>query len=115
MKLSFIPLALITLVIFASTLGAQATFPRMTSVEPTTAKVGAEVSAAGENLDKANVTEVFLTDGQNDIKVQMTQQAATEIKFKIPDSVKPGRFSLMVLTATKPPRLIEQPVRLTVE
>ena len=115
MKLSHIPAAFIALLIFASLIMAQAVLPRMTSVEPVTAKAGAEVSVAGENLDKGNVTEVYLTDGKNDFKVQVTQQAAAAIKFKVPDSMKPGRFSLMVLTATKPTRLVEQPVRLTVE
>jgi hypothetical protein len=115
MKLSHIPPAFIALLIFASLIMAQAVFPRMTSVEPATAKAGAEVSVAGENLDKGNVTEVFLTDGKNDVKVQVTQQDAAAIKFKVPDTMKPGRFSLMVLTATKPAKLIEQPVKLTIE
>jgi hypothetical protein len=29
--------------------------------------------------------------------------------------MKPGRFSLVVLTTTKPAQLIDQPVKLTVE
>jgi hypothetical protein len=115
MKLSYIAPALAVLLIFATILGAQAIFPRMTSVEPATTKAGADASVAGENLDKGNVADVFLTDGQTDVKVQILEQAATAIKFKVPTSAKPGRFSLMVLTPSKPPRLIEQPVKLTVE
>jgi hypothetical protein len=115
MKLSYIAPALVVLLIFVTILGAQAAFPRMTSVEPATTKAGAEASVAGENLDKGNVTDVFLTDGQTDVKVQILEQAATAIKFRVPTSAKAGRFSLMVLTSTKPPRLIEQPVKLTVE
>ena len=115
MKLSYIAPALVVLLIFATMIGAQAVFPRMTSVEPATTKAGAEASVVGENLDKGNVTDVFLTDGQVDVKVQILEQAATAIKFRVPTSAKPGRFSLMVLTSTKPPRLIEQPVKLTVE
>ena len=115
MKLSHIPPAFIALLIFASLIMAQAVFPRMTSVEPTKAKTGAEVSVTGENLDKENVAEVYLTDGKNDVKVQVTQQDAAAIKFKVPDTMKQGRFSLMVLTTTKPPRLVEQPVKLTIE
>ena len=115
MKLSYITPALVVLLIFVTILGAQAVFPRMTAVEPATTKAGAEASVAGENLDKGNVTDVFLTDGQVDVKLQILEQAATAIKFRVPASAKPGRFSLMVLTSSKPPRLIEQPVKLTVE
>lgn len=115
MKLSYIVPALAVVLLFATILGAQAVFPRMTSVEPATTKAGAEASVVGENLDKGNVADVFLTDGQADVKVQILEQGATAIKFRVPASAKPGRFSLMVLTPTKPPRLIEQPVKLTVE
>jgi hypothetical protein len=115
MKLSCVAAVFAVLLIFISVLGAQAVFPRMTSVEPATTKAGAEASVAGENLDKDNVTDVFLTDGQADVKLQILEQAATAITFRVPTSAKPGRFSLMVLTTTKPPRLIEQPVKLTVE
>jgi hypothetical protein len=47
--------------------------------------------------------------------VELTGQTATSVKFKVPDAIKPGRFSLVVLTTTKPAKLIDQPVRLTVE
>ena len=115
MKLSHIPLALAGLLFISFTLSAQATFPRMTSVEPATAKAGVEVTVAGENLDKANIADVYLSDGEKDVKVELTGQTATSVKFKVPDAVKPGRFSLVVLTTTKPAKLIDQPVRLTVE
>ena len=115
MRLSYIPLALAVLLVISFTLSAQATFPRMTSVEPTTAKAGVEVTVAGENLDKANIADVYLSDGDKDVKVELTGQTATAVKFKIPDSIKPGRFSVVVLTTTKPAKLIDQPVKLTVE
>jgi hypothetical protein len=115
MKLSYIPLALAGFLIISFTLSAQVTFPRMTSVEPATAKAGVEVAVAGENLDKANVAEIYLSDGDKDTKVEVTGQTATSVKFKVPDAMKPGRFSLVVLTTTKPAKLIDQPVRLTIE
>jgi hypothetical protein len=115
MKLSYIPFALAGLLVIALMLSAQATFPRMTSVDPGTAKAGVEVTVAGENLDKANIAEVYLSDGAKDQKVEVTGQTATAVKFKIPDGMKPGRFNLVVLTATKPAKLIDQPVKLTVE
>ena len=115
MKVSYFSLVLAVLLVAPALITAQEVFPRMTSVEPAMAKGGEVVTAAGENLDKATVAEVYLTDGKTDVKVEITEQAATAIKVKIPDAVKPGRFSLMVMTATKPPRLIEQPVRVTVQ
>jgi hypothetical protein len=61
------------------------------------------------------VVELYLTDGKKDQKVQITQQDAGSIKFKVPDKVTPGRFALMVLTGGKDQKLIEQPVKVTIE
>ena len=94
---------------------AQQAMPRMTTVEPGNGKAGDVLTVAGENLEKSQVAEVYLTDGKNDWKVQVTEQAATALKFKIPSNAKPGRFSIMLLTSGKDPKLIEQPVRVTVE
>lgn len=98
-----------------SAVAAAQTMPRMTGVEPGNGKVGDVLTAAGENLEKVNVVELYLTDGKNDLKVDVTAQTAKELKFKIPDKAKPGRFSLMILTGGKDPKLIEQPVRVTIE
>ena len=87
----------------------------MNSVDPATAKPGAEVTVSGENLDKNAVTEVYLTDGKDDIKLTIVQQSATSVKLRLPSTVKSGRFSLMLLTTGADPKLIEQPVKLTVE
>ena len=89
--------------------------PRMTTVEPPNGKVGDILSVTGENLDKANVAQVYLTDGKNDFPATASEQTSTSMKVKIPNAVKPGRYSLMVLTTGKEPKLIEQPVRVTVE
>jgi hypothetical protein len=84
-------------------------------VEPSNGKVGDILTATGSNLSKEAIAELFLTDGKNDTKADMTEQAAESIKFKIPASMKAGRYSLMVLTRGNNPRLIEQPVKVTVE
>ena len=89
--------------------------PRMKSVEPGNGKAGDELTVSGENLDAKFVKKVYLTDGKNDIEVEVTQQTAEAIKLKIPAKAKPGRYSLMVLTTEKAPKLIEQPVKCTVE
>ena len=111
MKWSFI--ALLT-VLVSLALGQEA-MPRMTTVEPGNGKVGDELVVTGENLAKPTVAKLYLTDGKNDTEVTVTDQAATTIKFKIPEGTKAGRFSPMILTGGKEPKYIEQPVKVTVE
>ncbi|MCX6625348.1 MAG: IPT/TIG domain-containing protein [Acidobacteria bacterium] len=89
--------------------------PRMTTVEPGTAKIGDLLNVAGENLGKASVSQLYLTDGKNDLKVAVTEQNDSSIKFKVPATAKPGRFALMILTSGKEGKLIEQPVKVTIE
>lgn len=103
------------LALSAFTLYAQQTMPRMTGVEPDTGKSGDVLTVSGEHLDKGEVTEVYLTDGKKDTKVHITEQSGAAIKFKIPDKMTTGRFALMVLTGGKEQKLIEQPVKVTVE
>lgn len=88
--------------------------PRMTEVTPDTGKAGTEFTASGENLTKADVAEVYLTDGKNDMKCEVINQQATQIKLRAPANIKPGRFSLMILTADRT-RFLEQPVKVTIE
>ena len=114
MRLSFI-LPVILVVLFAQPLLPQAAMPRMTSVEPANGKVGDVITVAGENLEKKNVSDVFLTDSSIDLKVVITEQTPAAIKFKIPAKATAGRWALMVLTPGKEPKLIEQPVKLTVD
>ncbi len=94
---------------------AQQAMPRMTTVEPGNGKVGDVITVNGENLQKAQVAKVYLTDGKEDVQVEITEQAAAAIKFKVPAKAKAGRFALMLLTTGKEPKLIEQPVKVTVE
>lgn len=112
MKLSFVVSILLAASLAAY---AQQPMPRMTTVDPGNGKIGDVITVAGENLQKEQVAKVYLTDGKNDLLVQIAEQAPSSIKFKIPEKVSPGRFSLMILTTGKEPKLIEQPVKLTVE
>lgn len=104
------------LLLFAATLVlyAQEAMPRMSTADPSSGKSGDVVAVTGENLDKANVGKVYLTDGKNDFECTITGQTATEIKFKIPVKAT-GRLALMILTGGKEPKLIEQPVKVTIE
>jgi len=94
---------------------AQTSMPQMQAVDPASAKAGDVVTVTGENLDQTMVAALYLTNGKDDFKVEITGQTATEIKFKIPAAVKTGRLALMVLTKGKDARLIEEPVKVLIE
>jgi hypothetical protein len=111
MKLSFVVLLLAAASIAAF---AQPAMPRMVSVEPQNGKVGDVLAVAGENLHKGAVAKLYLTDGKNDFEVTITEQSEKEIKFKIPAKAS-GRLALMVLTAGKEGKLIEQPVKVQID
>ncbi len=94
-------------------LAVSARAQRITTVDPLSAKAGDTVSAKGEDIDKAAVDTLYLTDGTHDFKCEMIEQTATGITFKVPAGMKAGRWALMVHTTKN--QLIEQPVKLTVE
>ncbi len=108
-------LVLLATAVLSTPAAAQATYPRMITVEPDTGKVGDVLVVSGENLAKALVKDLYLTDGQKDWKTENVEQTDTAITFKIPADAIAGRFNLMVLTRGADPRLIEQPVKVTVE
>ena len=99
----------------SATVLAQTGSPRVDTAEPDSGKAGAVLAINGENLEKVNVVELLLTDGKNDLKTEIVEQGAKSIKFKIPAAAKPGRYSIMLLTAGKDPKYLEQPVKITVE
>lgn len=111
MKLSFVAFVLVAASFAAY---AQSAPPRMITVEPANGKIGDVIAVSGENLQKENVTRVYLTDGQNDLICEVTEQTAATIKIKIPAKAT-GKMALMILTAEKEPKLVEQPVKITVE
>jgi IPT/TIG domain len=116
-------LSLMTMLLVAASFAAwgQPAMPRMVSVEPLNGKVGDVLVVTGENLQKAVVAKVYLTNGNTDpkdplgmIDVVITEQSETAIKFKIPAKAT-GRLALMVLTAGKDAKLIEQPVKVSID
>jgi hypothetical protein len=95
----------------------QSASPRMVSVDPANGKVGDVIAVTGENLGKAQIAKVYLTDGgdgKGDLEVQISEQTDTTLKFKIPAKAT-GRMALLILTATKPAQLIEQPVKVAID
>jgi hypothetical protein len=113
MRFLFPAIALAGLLLFP--LPAKADGARILNVEPPTAKIGDMLSANGESIDKAHVDAVYLTNGKDDIKVELTEQSDTSIKFKVPPKTTPGRWAIMIHTKGGEPRYLEQPVKVTVE
>jgi len=94
----------------------QAPTPLMKAVQPDSARAGDEVTVSGTNLEKANIAAVYLTQGDKTIKVKLTSQSESEVKFHVPADMKPGRFGIMVLTTGgDDAREIDEPVYLSVE
>ena len=90
--------------------------PLMKMVQPDSAKPGDEVTVSGTNLAKDTVAAVYLTQGERTIKVKVTSQTETDVKFLIPADLKTGRFGIMVLTTGgDDARQIDEPVYLSVE
>jgi hypothetical protein len=109
-------LSLLAILLLAACVAAysQTVTPRLTTVEPGNGKVGDIIQVNGENLAKTTVAKLYLTDGKTDLVCEVVEQTASLIKFKIPAKAA-GRLSLMVLTADKEPKLIEQPVKVSID
>jgi hypothetical protein len=112
----FVIARLLLAAVFASMiLLAQALMPQIRTVDPMSVKAGEVVSLDGENLDQGFVSAIILTDGTTDFKATITDQSATSIKIKVPSTLKPGRFGVVVKLKKDATKEIEQPVKVTVE
>jgi actin-like ATPase involved in cell morphogenesis len=115
MKMCVVARLLIAALFSAAVLLAQAVLPQIRTVDPGSVKAGDIVSLGGENLDQQFVSAVILTDGSADFKVAITEQTATSIKIKVPATLKPGRFGVVVRLKKDATKEIEEPVKVNVE
>jgi hypothetical protein len=90
---------------------AQAADPHVSAVDPTSGKVDDSATVSGQNLGKAAVTAVFLSDDKDDFKATVVSQADDKIEIKIP-KVKAGPYNISVQVGDK---LMIMPVRFTVQ
>ena len=88
--------------------------PVVNSINPGEADPGQVVTATGVALTKANVSAVYLSDGVNDIKVELVEQSDQTLKFKVPENLRGGRYTLVLAMPGDPPLMLEQPVKLIV-
>lgn len=84
--------------------------PRVTGVDPATAKVGASVTVKGENLQKENVAAVYVSNSSDDFPAVVVEQTNAKIVIKIP-KVKAGDYQVSIQVKND---ILIQPVRLAV-
>jgi len=95
---------------FAVRVGAQET-ARVTGVDPANGKSNDTITVSGENLGKAHVAAVFLSDDKDDFKATIVSQENDKIVIKVP-AVKPGSYNVSIQAANA---ILIQPVKFTVE
>jgi IPT/TIG domain len=98
-------------VILLSALTSAQNAPQVSGVDPATGKVNDTVTVSGDNLGKASVSAVYLSDDKNDFKATIVDQADDKIQVKVPQ-VKPGPYNISIQVGDK---LFIKPVKFTVE
>ena len=97
-------------ILFASLAIAQ-NAPQVTGVDPASGKVNDTMTVSGNNLGKASVSSVYLSDDKNDYKAVIEDQSDNKITAKVPQ-VKPGDYNISVQVGDK---LFIKPVKFKVE
>ena len=98
-------------VILFSSLAVAQNAPQVTGVDPASGKVNDTVTVSGNNLGKATVSSVFLSDDKNDYKATIEDQSDDKITMKVPQ-VKPGDYNISVQVGNN---LFIKPVKFKVE
>lgn len=83
-------------------------------VAPMNVRAGDTAVASGINLGKKWVLDLYITNGTDDVKVDVIEQTDKQITFKVPAGLN-GRYRLMIMTNAVDPKFIEQPVRILIE
>ena len=110
LAISLLMLAAAMIAFSAARVGAQET-ARVTGVDPANGKSNDTITISGENLGKAHVAAVFLSDDKDDFKATIVSQGADKIVIKVP-AVKPGSYNISIQAANA---ILIQPIKFTVE
>jgi hypothetical protein len=108
-KFSF-AIGVLVLLCLAPFVGAQ-NVPKVTAVDPGTGKVNDSVTLTGENLGKATVSGVFLSDDKDDYKATLVEQETGKIILKVPQ-VKSGGYKISIQEGDK---ILILPLHFTVQ
>jgi hypothetical protein len=98
-------------VILLSSLAIAQNAPQVTGVDPDSGKVNDTVTVSGNNLGKASVSSVYLSDDKNDYKATIVDQGEDKITVKVPQ-VKPGDYNVSIQVGDK---LFIKPLKFKVE
>jgi IPT/TIG domain-containing protein len=101
---------LAAIILFSSLAIAQGA-PQITGVEPATGKANDTVTLSGNNLGKASVSSVYLSNDKDDFKATIVDQGDDKITMKVPQ-VKPGDYNVSLQVGDK---LFIKPVKFKVE
>jgi|SRR5579871_1277145 len=98
-------------VILVSSLAVAQNTPTISAVDPTTGKVNDTVTVSGNNLGKASVSSVYLSDDKSDFKATIVDQNDDKITMKVPQ-VKAGDYNVSIQVGDK---LYIKPVKFKVQ
>jgi len=84
---------------------------RVTGVDPAMGKANDSVTVMGQNLGKASVAGVFLSDDKTDYKATLVDQSDDKIVMKVPD-VKAGDYNVSLQVKDQ---ILIMPVRFKVQ
>jgi IPT/TIG domain len=85
--------------------------PQVTAVDPSSGKVNDTVTVSGNNLGKAAVSSVYLSDDKSDFKATIVDQGDDKITMKVPQ-VKAGNYNISIQVGDK---LFIKPVKFKVQ
>ena len=85
----------------------------MQQVTPAVVRSGDVVTVTGYALDDKHVKEVYLTDADNDYRVEIIEQGNVALRFRVPAKIPAGQMRLAVIVVGRDD-LLEQPVFLKI-
>ena len=98
-------------VIVAASAAIAQNAPQITGVDPSYGKVNDTVTVSGNNLGKASVSSVYLSDDKSDFKAVIVEQGEDKITVKVPQ-VKAGNYNISLQVGDK---LFIKPVKFRVQ
>jgi hypothetical protein len=85
----------------------------MQQVIPGEARSGDVVTVTGYALDAKHVKELYLSNNDNDFRVEILEQNNVAIRFKVPPKIPAGVMRLAIVVAGRDD-ILEQPVFLKI-
>ena len=104
-------LAAIALLLLPASLLRAQDVPHITGIDPTSGKVGDQITVTGENLGKNRVVAVFLSDAKTDYKAAVVEQSPEKIVMKVPQ-VSAGDYNVSIQVGNQ---ILIEPYRFTVQ